>query len=1140
MSAYRFLGVCALPVWLLINSWTPALAQKSAKDANYEISIPDKSQLIVDDLWRQERYLKATPQLRQIYQLSLLFHSWVVPPKQWQQQLKEQGFSNGMRRYLKLSRLLNQRKIYGAAAMWQQKKIRQAVQKRLSEHDFQLLDDWLRSNKQNLPSKAWQSPLYNMIFLAMALKDKKITHAQNYWKALFRSQAWESTRDKEIPYLDYLKTHLRILHTLTKPSHRGKIWHNHKMPYPVQDRKKQKRFLRTVEYFPNRFYPIKRFRQKIKKWQKTISNEKLKYHRGRLRFFGRENIAIRYNVSPSRNEKVLLINDKPLLVMINDDLYWSLNKVVYHIQEVLNDNLDSKPPRLNLSLLFTEEGGQNSIQLRFRLTSNGGFYLNWDNLWHILTRLSYTVFNQKNTYTLYHYKPANPFQSKRMVISAPDGLPDSFNIHSLDDNKPFILDNLVFASNQGTLNPKKYLKGATIKKLNSPIDLQSLNYWLLSQITSARKADSPNASKSDIQQKINRHLQQDFAQVHGQSPKRLQRLARKYIDLAEKHPQIGRLQAIAAYLHYRTYSFAEAQKLYKRYFQLKKENQFEDKDFHVSLSFVRQAEHYYLKTLIHSKKLDQAYKYIIQRINKLNKPKEMTPEILRKNIQYRLKGIDISARSQKWDQAITNLRKLSDYISQKAQGKLLSPASLNLIKKAYLLQLQVIGFRGNNQSIQEINKQYGQIWQKAQKLFPDTTKRLQWQIQKSIPDNWPNSREDKIRISSLPILPGQGKNYCVPIALQFLLRLNGDSETTQKQIAKALDTGERGTNIRTMFSYMRKRGYQPRAFPANINAAARYLKQGVPLLALISVPTSEIGHMVAVIGVDKKSQLYYLYEPSSTLGFTTMTYKQLRRRQRTTGNIFITFVPQNKVDTLALSYNGNDNNEQALRVLKYIDQISKGGKINKLHQMIDRIRRRDSDKQFADFATYHKARLHYIHLKMARKNAKLQKKIRKKIDGILRHYRNQKEEKHYMLMRLLAHLSIMNLEQDWAKAFLFRAIEDNPYDAKNLHLLGNIFRSEKQYRAAKNLYLKAYRTADSYYIRPQSYEKKLLYSLAMSSLKQKSYKKMLIYLIKAANFTRPNNRIARYTLQQMVQRGHVNTAHFIVNNIRLIQQGANF
>ncbi len=934
--------------------------------------------------------------------------------------------------------------------------------------------------------------------------------------------------------------------------------------------------------------------RQLKKWQSSIQGTNLPFYRGKIIFPEHTHISILYNFSATKQQAVFFWRDQPLLISKDGVIYWQEQGRFYQISSAMENDTKSHSVYFNIQLDFFQtqtnpmlinsdfQEESSSLNINFSLDTSLHYSFQWHKLWQTL--LAKTDLVEKKTsgnnhsFLFFNYNMANPFASTKVQIKIKNDLPQKITIGSATGNDHLVLDQLVFGKNQGTIFPEKYLseakKNQAIHVLEHPLPSAQLKFLFLKKIFALQSQEDKNNKDSTEQNispllaRIQKEMQHDFFYIKKYNMEQLRSLSRKYESYAKHNLEVPDFYGVAALFANHGYEFSRAQKLYETYFHLLKE-QDHDQQMRLRLSSLDDSVSHYWNTLVQNGHYAKAQKMLTQSlsqnndnikiIDNQNQNDKQNSQNSQNSLEHFLEStyldntlhlLDILTRQKKWAKTMRLAQKATNNVLRALSAKkalhpqdnsgleinqdLLDIDHAFKIHQIFLSQLYILAYKHNYQAINQTQKQYQIFTKFISKRQKQRLAHIRRPISNFFSIQWQRETQP-VRLKFGNMLPGQGKNFCVPVSLQFVLQSFGDNKTSQIEIARAMDTNEKGTNIVRSFDYMAKRSFRAVAIPGNEQTAASFLQAGIPLLILLSPPGQEIGHLATIIGLDKKNRIYYLYEPSRKMAIDILHQKQIRPMQNVAGNIFIAFVPPNLstaqqrvLQQWEKQY--ASQNQLAMEILQFIDMYSKGNQsytnLNKQMRLLQSIQEKDKDKRFAAFFTYHSMR---ILLQKWQQKLIQEQNINETIAYTKRmlHYYKDNPPKFSRSLRILGQLALFLEDTSLAKSFLFKAIEKDPRDIASHQLLGTLFFNEKKWPMAHRFMLNAYQNAGHYSVAPQQIKNKLLFALATIAYHRGQNNEMIQYLLLTIDIRKPNSKLYQFMVRQLKRIGSQQTLQFL-------------
>jgi tetratricopeptide (TPR) repeat protein len=621
--------------------------------------------------------------------------------------------------------------------------------------------------------------------------------------------------------------------------------------------------------------------------------------------------------------------------------------------------------------------------------------------------------------------------------------------------------------------------------------------------------------------KINNMLKEDFLKKKEQTLAENLILAKKYEAMAESNFNYPELWAISGNLYLEGYEFNSAARSFEKYFNIQREVDLEDKGLSVQLPAILHAEKLYINALIQNREYEKAELYLDK---KLQEESLMSEESFSDKISFGITLSDIASRKGNWEKALKRFTELEKFITLHMNNYPLSQGTLAVILRARTLQIQVLAYLKKYEEARHKLDQLMELYNKKPLATRFSVKLFLENI--SFPKNWPLPKEESVRLAHIPSLTGQGKNYCVPIAVQFILRYFGDNAANQRQIAEEMGTTEQGTNFIQMIAYLKKKGFQVKAFIGTRERVGLFLKNSIPMLTLFYPKNADIGHIASLIGMDAQSGVYYFYEPAETSAVKAMSAEELSRLQIAVGNIFLAFVPQGR--DFPREVNGSDSrqDEIALLILNYIDQMTLQRWEKEPREILDTIAKLDTDNKFQKFISFQKALLllnKFYGNEIGEAELASTKKLLTDVDS----FRVENGDSFHEYMRILGQLAYFVKDFARSRQAFMNAIALNPLDIQSIYMLAELLAREGQFQAAGVFYRKALAKLPYFHSVIPNLRNEILLKLAGIYKKEGKTGEMIQYLIYAANLTDLKNKLTLYTLEAMREHKSSNTLDFI-------------
>lgn len=870
------------------------------------------------------------------------------------------------------------------------------------------------------------------------------------------------------------------------------------------------------------------YAQKIKKMEKEAKEQSTLFQRGRIQIQGKTELSFLYNFSGQNQELILRKGDRPIMVAQSGSLFWPGKEVNLQSSSCLDDTLEKKSLYLNFSLLFQkEENG--SLDFNFNIYTRPESKIAWYQLWQILYKRNFLVKVNDNQLRIVNFAAYDPFNTKEIVLTSnAKGQLISLVLQSLHDQNRIILDQLVYGKNQGTIFPLKYLKHDRTEQIRLSLPLEFYRRLFVRRIFKESGNDKEGWKKSDDIQGVYeeyKNLMGELARLKNKKTPEIKELAETLAKRYSKSRDKFWVWAIIANLYYKSYSFADALNAYERYNYLREnQSEFENR-LRLNFPFEKEAKVIYFQSLLHLGKYDEAYQISrrelsvgIKKILAKSPDKDSRSQI-EKYIRNSIRLADVQFRRRQAETAFRGIRDLvfallkapSDW--EKSLSYSFEELVLNYIYLyAYLQKTE----NANKKDIWILKKISERTEQNhSHPAIPKLLNRLAEADQKS-----GNISKDidvssaAVRIKMKSHLPGQGKNFCVPITSHFILNHFQKSSLSQQEIARQMQTSDQGTQVGAMIKFMQKQGYRLVALPLKKESIHYFLSRDIPLFSLVSLPNADIGHMITVIGLDPRRDLLYFYEPNRNFAISIKTLEELKRETTPLGNILLAFIPEKKSD---LFIDANDelfiHKETVQQIIAFMDTVIGQERLSVLEEIFSQLEK-DPIYQHSSFITLQKIRL----IMFNKWNKGLfHKKDLSFLDQILAENGRNKLEGSYTLQRTIGIMAMRrNLLFDAKHAFL-KAVEDNPLDIYSSLYLGRIFWHQSDFFNAQHFLNKAYFVQRQYYSRVKNLKEQIILLLANVARKQKKRHHALELQAKLWQ-TNPENKNMRRSLRNSLQR----------------------
>ncbi len=859
-------------------------------------------------------------------------------------------------------------------------------------------------------------------------------------------------------------------------------------------------------------------------WAQEITEGKMGFQRARVSLRGRVDLDFHFNSSPSRHEVRILSQGKLILANSDGKVYWPVDGKMFLVESGMDSYFQKQPMFMNLSMGFKRAGSENSLDLSFRIAPRRETAIQWSSFWKLLRRQQMILTVQGENLHIFSMLQNNPFQSKRNSISFRNNKIEKITFVSKHDESTLAIDMLVAGNSQGTIFPLQGIQVNEIEKLRFPVSFTTLNQMLMnrmfSQFGERRTSGSDLRTHQDaysLYQEISREEQK----IGNKSSAALQKLAKSYHQHLVQHKrQEAWLWLFIANLYYRSYDFVNAKSAYERYFYILEDQSSQQSKLHINLPQAKSANQEFFQLLLHLGEYPQAMVHLNRTLPRFswqpeklaiqyNLNQQKTLENMGKFLQTKRNMADLYFRTGKLlDSAKTLENLLQQYMEVKEywvqDPKIVRPFLETLQNFFYLIALandyaisqkSIRDFKGLLDTLRN-NKQYRDL--KAIDDAGDTLLRFK-------------ESRGMVRLKLTQTLPGQGKNYCVPVTAQFILKFFGNHKFTQFDLAKAMETGESGTTLSGMASFMKEQGFRMMVVPNDPDQIVQFISMGIPLVTMASQPNSDTGHMIAMIAFDRTSHDSYMYEPGNSFAVSRYSRKELARALISIGNIFIAFIPENMpvknttgfpddflgdmVDYLFHSMaGGSDVDRQEARLEKMfngrVELAPQFYFLQKIRLIVSRWQRQDIRKKDVLF-----------------------------INDITAKNAENKFDTYYQLQRLLGIVSFGRQNLVAAKTAFLKSISDNAYDMYSYLYLARIMGMQKSFAAARAYLMKAYRIQDYYYTSKGEIRFQTIYLLAQAAIAERRVDEFTGYILHLTELQPGNHSLLKSVLADLEKLG---------------------
>ncbi len=777
-------------------------------------------------------------------------------------------------------------------------------------------------------------------------------------------------------------------------------------------------------------------RKKIKEWIRATANPA--FQEGAL-IFGSPVTEISYMKDGEDNSSAIKIGGATVMLSRNEQIFWISGEKKFMTRRTYSEY---RPVThyLNLNISFSESDMGNNLDFSFSLGTARKFSINWDGLWRMLLDQPGLSMESSGVSRINQVSFTNPFKSYIFDIAVSGGLPSGVAMKALlEDVTHFAFRDLTFGKGAARTDAGKTgTLVSSVPELEYPLPLVLMQRAMLTHIYSSqdKKGDTGTGSGGDIS--VMKKSFEEISNLSRLSADELSRLAERYEKEGLSKPELAGHLVFSSHVHTRSYRFGDSRRVLEKYFAAREGMENPDQ-LKFSLFKEYEIDDMYIDTLINLGDLEHAEKFARRKAQQAKVTNNREREFL---LDFYIS--DILVRAGKWEQSVTLLNSVI------ADGRF---SGLNALNRT-------------GEFLKTINNFYSVKNQNA---------------------------GERYRLKFKPGMGYQGKSYCAPIAVQFILRHYGDYSTSQKNIADAMGTGHEagGTQLNRITEYFTGKGYMP--VPVESMASAlNLLKQGVPMLTLLRLPGVNQAHISAVVGYDKKDDTVYLYEPGSKPVFLSMEGAVLAKYQFEFGPIFLAVVPKKKEGEYAW-----DKTSAAQAIFNYLDQNSLGAESVKLRALLGEIEKKGPDRDREDFLVHHRLR---ILAELSRRkelsggDMSLIKSVMEKNNSDPKAYDN------HLTQLQIAEIAIQLKDVKSAKTALVKALASD----KGLilpHLaLADIAYMENDYQETRDELLRALGSLNNDYT-GQIDPRAILQKLFQISAKMENYADAIHYLIQHADFT---------------------------------------
>lgn len=730
------------------------------------------------------------------------------------------------------------------------------------------------------------------------------------------------------------------------------------------------------------------FRRVLSRW--PLIQERPAFHSAGLRFADQGTFS--YLVSRSNLLAVLNVAGQDVLAASNRTMYFRGDSGRY-VSTATYSNFQPAPHHLNVLFGFMLLETSLDVRFRFQIEEKANFQIRWESISALLGARPELVRRRGRQWTVLFLRPGNPFSSSYVRLEMEKDVPEGMEFCSLLKDLSLSLHGIRFRPFAGQSLQERIRKmGTGARVLEFPLARQQLDMAIMQLLQKTETNEKPNkpSSENNSNQQLMLELRRHLEQSNSYTRKQLTRLGKHYAGLGRTRVDGLHLFPSAAHFYAMAYRYDKVQETLEKMFALQ-EQEDSRPSFHFTLQPGGSPASQYLDALVHRGAYASARRFLAhqEKLAYLVRDRDTRREL-------NLLRADLEIRSGKWKAALDILRRLKQQYRQHSSPQ----------KKAVLRLYR---------DLKDFRRGYGS-----------------------------EKHANRVRLSFVPALAGQGRNYCVPIATQFVLRCFGDRSTTQAMIARAMGTKQTGTSFHRIIRYLRSKGVKPVPFYGTPEKIAAYLRRGFPVWAFIVPPHHGQGHVTAVTGVDLDDKRVYIYEPSGRFVIRSLTFAEMKRDQFQTAGLCFAFVSRGKQGTMP------ERDQFGSLVLRIIDGLSAQAEPEKLGTMIA-----DGLKRHRDGAyRRHLRHLQLLPLIQAVQDKRVTPQQTARIASILSNNRATPWVDNKVSQYLLGELALAVRNSEDARLAFGRAVQGKDKDFRALIKLadsnfqeGRLDQARKQYRS---------------------------------------------------------------------------------------------
>lgn len=654
----------------------------------------------------------------------------------------------------------------------------------------------------------------------------------------------------------------------------------------------------------------------------------------------------------------------------------------------------------NLFFNFFSKNIGGGLNFRFFIAKHQSVFPNPGDVLAQLLEVPFLGTIEKNNIYFYPLFEATPFSKTSFHVKlGTGGLPSSIIIDNSKDKK-LIFDNFLYAEKAKPILPK-ILKGKKILETELAFTENIFNESIINNVVSREtEKNLPEQKELNITEKMYSELNARSFVDSGF----LLSLADKYSKyISDFSPEFA---FKVARLYANGYRNEKAIAIMENAFAKKEAGDLKTSDdFQIQLGSGARNE--YVNSLIMVGDYRTSIDYNDYRIRQAKKTKNFSK-------LFNLIGLhaDILFRAGR-PKAASNL--LASTLSMHSSEKI--PEKLVLLE----IYIQLLSYQKRFSEAQKALAQWKSEVQNAEAEYKKNSRQRYFVLEQVS-----NPEKSAMRISHPPTIPGQGENFCAPIALEFSLKLLGRKNVDQKQIALDLETDNKGTNFSQIFKYLDLKKVPYSVATLSAQEIGNLISKNKPVLSLLTPPSAPNSHISVIIGVDVSKKVYYFYEPGLPFTILAIDEKELRQSQVVTGPMY-----------LVLGKRGKENSKElaARMAFTFLDKYTSGNDGQAQLNILQKVMEADREKEFQEFLAFH-------HLRTLLNLSRLKQLTRGQYDYISKLYSEMEHSEYkkmsFLIYRTMADLALHSGRVPLALKFYNLSLKENPHDFYSLLNAGDI------------------------------------------------------------------------------------------------------